>query len=474
MLFTNIQMDDFQPTLARFIERLDIEGAEEKEWIMMAIVNITAVLEYGRPSGVLRKLGVVGPKEAAGPQQAAMRVMAKKAAAGVPGAIPPAGDDNTMDVDMQSPSLSSRNPQMTPPSPTSELPDLPPALNYALQLTFSMLSHVLRRPLRQPSAYARPTLNPYLTVVLTFLSTILKQASALQVLERSIPWQELAAFFAMIPRRVMASQGLDNPKEPTSGERWPMLTTNISPPIPEDWCMRGMEWVGRKIFERGYWKSGEERKAEMEALEQVEGVELSDGRIESDDDEESSGNSARPSRPATPSELERRWIRISRSAVTISGCVDGFTWVTGTREWHVGGKLAEKVEQWKEEDRLERLEEESRRMGRRWTDDAMEVDEFDGGEISESSESEVEDENDSEEVKALKVSLLSSFSHTLAHNDIFRPVVATSRVFCLPQGKAAQPNLGPKLLSLHRHLPSSLATPSWSSTRTSCSLLYRW
>lgn len=29
MLFTNIQLDDFQPTLARFIEQLDIEGAEE-------------------------------------------------------------------------------------------------------------------------------------------------------------------------------------------------------------------------------------------------------------------------------------------------------------------------------------------------------------------------------------------------------------------------------------------------------------
>ncbi|RXW24170.1 hypothetical protein EST38_g1674 [Candolleomyces aberdarensis] len=437
MLFTNIQMDDFQPTLARFIERLDIEGAEEKEWIMMAIVNIAAILEYGRPSGVLRKLGVVGPKEAAGPQQAAMRVMAKKAAAGVPGAIPPVGDDNTMDVDMQSPSLSSRNPQMTPPSPTSELPDRPPALNYALQLTFSMLSHVLRRPLRQASTYARSTLNPYLTVILTFLSTILKHAPALQVLERSIPWQELAAFFATIPRRVMSSQGLDNPKESVSGERWPMLTSGVSPPIPEDWCMRGMEWVGRKVFERGYWKYGEERKAEMEVLEQVEGVELSDGRIEDDDDDE--GVSMK-SRPSTTSELERRWTRICRSAVTISGCVDGFTWVAGTREWNVGGKLAEKVEQWKEEDRLDRLEEEARRMGRRWTDDAMEVDEFEGGEISESSESEIEDENDSEEVKALKARrrYLKSLLTSTRQSGSAQPRTKTAKNFS-PQALALVP-----------------------------------
>ncbi|KAG2028897.1 hypothetical protein BDR03DRAFT_1057708, partial [Suillus americanus] len=50
MLFTNIQLDDFPPTLARFLERIEIEGAEEREWIMMAVVNIGAVFEYGRPS----------------------------------------------------------------------------------------------------------------------------------------------------------------------------------------------------------------------------------------------------------------------------------------------------------------------------------------------------------------------------------------------------------------------------------------
>ena len=37
MLFTNIQLDDFKPALARFMERLRLEGAEEREWIMMAV-----------------------------------------------------------------------------------------------------------------------------------------------------------------------------------------------------------------------------------------------------------------------------------------------------------------------------------------------------------------------------------------------------------------------------------------------------
>ncbi|KAH6918955.1 hypothetical protein BKA70DRAFT_1458601 [Coprinopsis sp. MPI-PUGE-AT-0042] len=392
MLFTNIQLDDFQPSLARFIERLNIEGAEEKEWIMMGTVNIAAILEYGRPSGLLRKLGVVGPKDANVAQAAAMRVMAKKAAAGVPGAVVPQEDRMEVDGDEQvtrSPIL-----LMSGQSPSSDTPELPPALSLALQLTFTLLSHVLRRPHRQASAFARPSLNPYLTVILTFLATILKQAPAVEVLERSVPWQDLATFFATIPRRVMSTQGLFDTSKPSSGERWPMLTSGVAPALPEDWCMRGMEWVGRKVFERGYWKSGEDRKAELDVLEQSEGLELADGRIE-DDDDDADGSSSKKS--SGMSELERRWTRVCRSAMGIAQAVDGLTWVEGTREWKVEGRLAQKVERWREEDRVRELEEEKRRMGKRWIDDAMEVDDE---EVFE--ESDDEDENDSDEIKALK------------------------------------------------------------------------
>ena len=83
MLFTNIQLDDFQPTLARFIERLETEGAEECEWMMIRIINIASIMEYGRHGGVLTKVGCVGSKEVGGPQAAtsAMRVQGKKVGA---------------------------------------------------------------------------------------------------------------------------------------------------------------------------------------------------------------------------------------------------------------------------------------------------------------------------------------------------------------------------------------------------------
>ena len=45
MLSTNVQLDDFQSSLSRFTERLQLDGAEEREWIMMGIINIAAILQ---------------------------------------------------------------------------------------------------------------------------------------------------------------------------------------------------------------------------------------------------------------------------------------------------------------------------------------------------------------------------------------------------------------------------------------------
>ncbi|KAF9483772.1 hypothetical protein BDN70DRAFT_904058 [Pholiota conissans] len=429
MLFTHIQLDDFPPTLARFIERLEIEGAEEREWIMMASINVAAVLEYGRPNGVLRKVGCVGTREANGPQvAAAMRVMAKKAAAGVPGSIPI--DEERMDVDESPIAHHTEAHTHGADSEDSALLEHPPAFKYAVQLTFAMLLHVLRRPTRKASQYARSNINPYLTILLTFLSTVLKHAPTLSVLERSIPWGELATFFATIPRRIMIGQGLMSPPgappyvaRGNVTERWAMLTSSCPPPLPEDWCLRGMEWVGRRIYERGFWKGGDERTAELEVLSAVEGGALTDGTIEDDDGDDE--RKAASGSGAGASDLVRRWVRIARCAVNIAGVVEGLEWTEGTRDWSVEGALAEKVGRWREEERVEREEEEARRMGRRWVDDAMDVDEEDVASVSE--ESEDDNENDSAEIKELKArrrylrSLLQSSKRTTSPQRSRRP-----------------------------------------------------
>ena len=54
VLSTNIQLDDFSATLASILERLDIEEPVGREWAMMTVVNIGALLEYGHQQGLLR------------------------------------------------------------------------------------------------------------------------------------------------------------------------------------------------------------------------------------------------------------------------------------------------------------------------------------------------------------------------------------------------------------------------------------
>ena len=51
-----------------------------------------------------------------------------------------------------------------------------------------------------------------------------------------------------------------------------------------------MEWVGRCIFKRGYWKSGKEKGKEVEILEALEPMEVMDSIIEDNEDEGSNGS----------------------------------------------------------------------------------------------------------------------------------------------------------------------------------------
>jgi len=153
-------------------------------------------------------------------------------------------------------------------------------------------------------------------------------------------------------------------------------------------------------------------------LDDSEAVEIIDRHIE--DEDGVTGEGAK----AGDGELVRQWVRIVRCAVGIADVVDGFTWIEGTQQWRVEGALAKKAEAWREQDRLQAEEDERRRMGTRWADDSMDVDEgLEDGNISEESE---DDEDDTDEVKALKArrrylqSLLSSEKRTPVSSPVSR------------------------------------------------------
>jgi hypothetical protein len=73
-----------------------------------------------------------------------------------------------------------------------------------------------------------------------------------------------------------------------------LFTTTLLAPLPTFWrdsrwkvkaSRRFMEWVGRRVFERGYWKNDDEKSKEVEPLDASEGGEVTDGIIEDGDEE---------------------------------------------------------------------------------------------------------------------------------------------------------------------------------------------
>lgn len=418
MLFTNIQLDDFKPTLARFMERLQLEGAEEREWIMMAVINITSLLEYGKPTGVLRSTGGIGSGAAPGGKDTSTAAQAAAASARVnmlvrrvdqmevddaDSAVSPIPESQPTDINMANSGVLNVSP-ITGHATAAlrEQNEYPLGFKFALKLTFDMLIYTLRTPMRKATQFARPTLNPYNTIVLTFLATVMKHAAVQKILERSIPWEDLATFFGTIPRAGITQ---------IDGGR---LTAGCTP-LPEDWCLRGMEWGGRRLFERGFWKGAEGQHVELEVLDTNEEPEgLTDGIIEDEDDERVDPGESKNS---------KRWTRIARASGIIAKTVPGFKWEAGTRSFEVTGLLEQKVGSWREEERMEREEEERRRIrngarnGRMWGGDDMDVD----GDINQSTDEDALSDDDSgsssdveesEEVRALKVSFSFSGLHT--------------------------------------------------------------
>ncbi len=365
MLFTNIQLDDFSQTLARLLERLSIEEPEGREWTMMAAINIGALLEYGRPQGVLRRAGVLGqPDRNPTASTAGTKVkLARKAQA-----------DDKMEVDGDERSRSS---DMTvkaqgPPTDAAASQEPPFAFKMAQELTFSMLTHALRSTRDGP--------NSYVTVLLTFLQTVLRHPEGLASLERAVPWADLAAFLSHGPR--------------ASSSRAQSDKLGQSSILSEDWAIRGMVWHSR-LFERGFWDGNEDQLMEMEMLDARNLPAEADGMWEEDVVE---------NEKPKPSRATLAWRRALWAGMKIADKVSGFRW-DEKRSWWVDGALAEKARRWEEEARQAHEEEERRKMGRRCVDldgdQVMDDPDENADYVSESGSE--DDPDDPEGIKALKV-----------------------------------------------------------------------
>ena len=441
MLFTKIALDDFEEVLARFLERLNEEsfllsrmqgdrsalgsGAAapfgDAEWFMLAVINISALLQYGVDDGVLRKHTTKEAPQHSSHSRPSTTTITPASQVKTPQAImlnpsslkraePSVLDGDDDDGESTAGDSTAANDVVMKLNTAAE--DDPLVFTLAQRLTFSILEMTLQHPLR--TIGDAQVVNPYIVLVLTFLASMAQHSPALRHLERAVPWTALAAFFNSIPPDVEVR--MDTP------------TKLLGTPLPEDWCIRGMDWTGKILFGRGYWRArtgagspSSSRRDEMappisgQSPINVEGEmdalkfdpAAIDEFVDSDADEGAGAASARLA--------VARWKRIATLAAWLARHVPGLDYDTmaiggkGAPRFLISGSLDAKLRRWKrEDDEAKEAEKASRAIV--WQHDAD-----DGADESDEDVSDEEDdESDSPALRDLKVRCLAYSIASLA------------------------------------------------------------
>jgi protein SMG6 len=422
MLFTRIALDDFDDVLERFMEKIEGEGpdsdGDEARWIMMAAINVAAVLQYGVQDSPLRRTISREPD-----QQQPRPARSKDSRGGGPGSggIMPhalmvnrehdehdslAGDE---EEDEEADARRTRTIALAPSSVTAKRDGgslqatdggqdedaMPHVAVLAQRLAARMFALAVHRRFNATRRGGRG-LNPYLTFFLSFYTAIAHHDKAFVLLEREMPWDALKDLMASIPRNLPLANWISHSDGPQR---------LAGPPLPEDWCARGADWAGRQLFGRGFWKHRHKRvggaapavmiESELDALavpaEGLDDVVVGDDYEEIGDDDERNGGDGPVDRVG-----QARWRRVTVALQAIVAGVPGLKVDWEQRELKVGSPLQEKLKKWREDE--EREKEEGARVAR-VKEEEEEVVDVESEEI----ESESDDEQDTEEIRALKV-----------------------------------------------------------------------
>jgi hypothetical protein len=250
-------------------------------------------------------------------------------------------------------------------STTNTLPeDHPIPFRLAQKMTFSILDLALRENggvRRVGVGKGSQVVNPYIVLVLTFLGHMAQHSPALRHLERAVPWFRIVDFLNRLPREVDIR--IDTTQNKLVGS-----------PLPEDWCIRGMDWSGRNLFGRGFWRSKapapNSRRDEM-APPPIEAPSGASATVESEMDalgfdpahidnfaEDAVGDEDSNAVPASARLALARWRRVAVIASWLARNVAGLDYdaiaaassASSAPRFSVTGSLEAKCRRWKRED----------------------------------------------------------------------------------------------------------------------------
>ncbi|CAO1621927.1 unnamed protein product [Jaminaea pallidilutea] len=353
LLITQADIDSFGSAVDRFLQELDsivtskgwVEGIGPASLMMMGCINVAALLQYGADDAALAAATADGRREKRSNKSTATDSNSDKA-----GHL---SDAKSMALSgSASPARSAHSPPPQQYDGTT-LQEQPITMQYAVRLAFGMLNVLMPSSQQQDVEVA---LNPYVTMMLSLLFRLAKLPTSganlppqLSLLESVIPWNQLA-------RLVQLSHSPSTlPRSPAKlhGEK----------PLPEDWCLRGLGWTGRKIYEREYWRPQQTQASRAEPSPTLDSA-VGDGSsfdseidvLNAGEEEEAQSRYLPASETVTSSRIGRSTeldaLRRHRFLLVIAALTDvvpGFDRQAGGRikvraplsgklkEWHAGG-----------------------------------------------------------------------------------------------------------------------------------------
>lgn len=262
LLFTRVSLDRFNETLDRFLEQIERQHFPEEpkshpseplkqltsvRWMMIATIAVSAMTVFGKLESSLAqalKHGRSAERErrTRNTSSSTPHTILSNPTSKADKAEDEAESDTSVDVsdDASQPMQQLRLDDNTRHKPPHN--DADAVRHSAQRLAFRLLGLLAKHPTLTYAAELN-TINPCIVVLLTFLSRLFacafKQTFAL--VERDLPWPELVHLFNQIPADVVLRH--DPPAKV------------IGAPLPEDWCLRGMDWTERGLYSRGFWKS---------------------------------------------------------------------------------------------------------------------------------------------------------------------------------------------------------------------------
>jgi len=260
-LFARVELDSFDDDLDTLWSVFyNEEPFSHAYWTRLAIISIASIYQYNRKDSRLKEALRQGRREKreTGLDDVSPTLQAEEPPVdGGPEAILPplSGPLDTSETDMAN--VDRAQPESFANIPAASIPaDTEDNLSRIIFeksciLAFSLLSEALQSE--------DPLATGYVHVWLVFLAYALRYPSVVRLLERHIPWDELALFLGGVLDWLGDLENLDSVEELPG------------PVLPEDQIMRGFEW-SRKVFPHGWFEG-------------VEVWEVDDGQDEGEEEE---------------------------------------------------------------------------------------------------------------------------------------------------------------------------------------------